>query len=53
MPDIVNTEQAQAWNGPEGAHWARNQDRWNAVSPAPQHVLADHGDPPGRHRMTG
>ncbi|MEU2269121.1 class I SAM-dependent methyltransferase [Streptomyces olindensis] len=32
MPDIVNTEQAQAWNGPEGAHWARNQDRWNAVN---------------------
>ncbi|MEV5596926.1 methyltransferase domain-containing protein [Streptomyces sp. NPDC052496] len=32
MPDIVNTEQAQAWNGPEGVHWARNQDRWNAVN---------------------
>ncbi|MEW2625222.1 methyltransferase domain-containing protein [Streptomyces sp. NPDC048106] len=32
MPDIVNTEQAQAWNGPEGTHWARNQDRWNAVN---------------------
>ncbi|OAR26994.1 methyltransferase [Streptomyces sp. ERV7] len=32
MPDVVNTEQAQAWNGPEGAHWARNQDRWNAVN---------------------
>ncbi|WP_030675718.1 class I SAM-dependent methyltransferase [Streptomyces rimosus] len=32
MSYIVNTEQAQAWNGPEGAHWARNQDRWNAVN---------------------
>ncbi|MFF4041370.1 class I SAM-dependent methyltransferase [Streptomyces sp. NPDC001816] len=32
MPDVVNTEQAQAWNGPEGSHWARNQDRWNAVN---------------------
>ncbi|MFD7663844.1 class I SAM-dependent methyltransferase [Streptomyces sp. NPDC059788] len=32
MPDIVNTEQAQAWNGPEGVHWARHQDRWNAVN---------------------
>ena len=32
MSEIVNTEQAQAWNGPEGAHWARNQDRWNAVN---------------------
>ncbi|WP_260610554.1 class I SAM-dependent methyltransferase [Streptomyces sp. WAC06614] len=29
---IVNTEQAQAWNGSEGAHWARHQDRWNAVN---------------------
>ncbi|MFF9481232.1 class I SAM-dependent methyltransferase [Streptomyces sp. NPDC014733] len=32
MPDIVNTEQAAAWDGPEGAHWARHQDRWNAVN---------------------
>ncbi|MFF4953251.1 class I SAM-dependent methyltransferase [Streptomyces chattanoogensis] len=32
MSDVVNTEQAQAWNGPEGTHWARNQDRWNAVN---------------------
>ncbi|MDW6063744.1 class I SAM-dependent methyltransferase [Streptomyces sp. FXJ1.4098] len=32
MPDVVNTEQAQAWNGSEGSHWARNQDRWNAVN---------------------
>ncbi|NED14642.1 class I SAM-dependent methyltransferase [Streptomyces sp. SID9124] len=32
MSEIVNTEQAQAWNGPEGTHWARNQDRWNAVN---------------------
>ncbi|MBT2376449.1 methyltransferase domain-containing protein [Streptomyces sp. ISL-111] len=32
MPHVVNTEQAQAWNGPEGSHWARNQDRWNAVN---------------------
>ena len=32
MSDVVNTEQAKAWNGPEGAHWARNQDRWNAVN---------------------
>ncbi|WP_370412520.1 class I SAM-dependent methyltransferase [Streptomyces fradiae] len=32
MPEIVNTAQEQAWNGPEGAHWARHQDRWNAVN---------------------
>lgn len=32
MRDIVNAEQAKAWNGSEGVHWARNQDRWNAVN---------------------
>ncbi|MCX2179653.1 methyltransferase domain-containing protein [Streptomyces sp. SKN60] len=32
MPEIVNTAQEQAWNGPEGTHWARHQDRWNAVN---------------------
>ncbi|MEV7194289.1 class I SAM-dependent methyltransferase [Streptomyces sp. NPDC093510] len=30
--NTVNTEQAQAWNGYEGEHWARNQDRWDAVN---------------------
>ncbi|MGW1377502.1 class I SAM-dependent methyltransferase [Streptomyces sp. NPDC002446] len=32
MQHLVNTEQAQAWNGYEGTHWARNQDRWDAVN---------------------
>lgn len=32
MAHIVNTEQEQAWNGYEGAHWARHQDRWDAVN---------------------
>ncbi|MFH8440877.1 class I SAM-dependent methyltransferase [Streptomyces sp. NPDC018026] len=41
MPDIVNTEQAQAWNGPEGTHWARNQDRWNAVNEGFNEPLLD------------
>lgn len=26
-PDIVNEEQAAAWNGPEGAHWAQHSAR--------------------------
>jgi len=26
-PDIVNEDQAAAWNGPEGAHWARHSAR--------------------------
>ncbi|AQS67269.1 class I SAM-dependent methyltransferase [Streptomyces pactum] len=41
MSEIVNTEQAQAWNGPEGAHWARNQDRWNAVNEGFNEPLLD------------
>ncbi|MEW2392232.1 class I SAM-dependent methyltransferase [Streptomyces venezuelae] len=32
MRNIINTEQAQAWNGYEGEHWARNRDRWDAVN---------------------
>ncbi|MFP1626374.1 class I SAM-dependent methyltransferase [Streptomyces sp. 5K101] len=32
MQNVVNTEQEQAWNGHEGAHWARCQDRWDAVN---------------------
>ncbi|RKT02359.1 ubiquinone/menaquinone biosynthesis C-methylase UbiE [Streptomyces sp. 3211.6] len=32
MQHIVNTDQAQAWNGYEGNHWAQNQDRWDAVN---------------------
>lgn len=32
MQNVVNTEQAQAWNGYEGEHWADNQDRWDAVN---------------------
>ncbi|MFG2573945.1 class I SAM-dependent methyltransferase [Streptomyces sp. NPDC048481] len=41
MPDIVNTDQEKAWNGPEGAHWARNQDRWNAVNEGFDEPLLD------------
>ncbi|MFD9563055.1 class I SAM-dependent methyltransferase [Streptomyces sp. NPDC059994] len=41
MLDVVNTEQAQAWNGPEGTHWARNQDRWNAVNEGFNEPLLD------------
>ncbi|MFC1432109.1 class I SAM-dependent methyltransferase [Streptacidiphilus sp. N1-3] len=32
MGQIVNTEQAQAWNGYEGIQWARSQSRWDAVN---------------------
>ncbi|MEV5878351.1 methyltransferase domain-containing protein [Streptomyces sp. NPDC052101] len=50
MPDIVNTEQAQAWNGPEGVHWARNQDRWNAVNEGFNKPLLDAADIAEDHR---
>ena len=50
MPDIVNTEQAQAWNGPEGTHWARNQDRWNAVNGGFDEPLLDAAGITGDHR---
>ena len=32
MYSIVNTEQAEAWNGYEGQHWADHHDHWDAVS---------------------
>ena len=32
MPEIVNTHQAEAWNGYEGEHWAENHDRYDAVN---------------------
>ncbi|MFJ2029120.1 class I SAM-dependent methyltransferase [Streptosporangium sp. NPDC087985] len=32
MHSIVNTEQADAWNGYEGNHWADHQDRYDAVN---------------------
>lgn len=32
MHSIVNTDQADAWNGYEGEHWADHQDRYDAVN---------------------
>ncbi|WP_214409138.1 class I SAM-dependent methyltransferase [Sphaerisporangium fuscum] len=32
MGGIVNTQQAEAWNGYEGNHWADNHDRYDAVN---------------------
>ncbi|MFI2432700.1 class I SAM-dependent methyltransferase [Streptomyces sp. NPDC018693] len=51
MPDIVNTEQAQAWNGPEGVHWARHQDRWNAVNEGFDEPLLDAAGITEEHRV--
>ncbi|CAL9665976.1 2-methoxy-6-polyprenyl-1,4-benzoquinol methylase, mitochondrial [Streptomyces sp. enrichment culture] len=51
MPDIVNTGQSQAWNGPEGTHWARHQDRWNAVNGGFDQPLLDAAEITGEHRI--
>ncbi|MEV0122147.1 class I SAM-dependent methyltransferase [Streptomyces sp. NPDC050703] len=51
MPDVVNTQQAQAWNGPEGSHWARNQDRWNAVNEGFDEPLLDAAGIAGDYRV--
>lgn len=32
MTTIVNTAQAEAWNGYEGAHWARHAERYDAIN---------------------
>ncbi|MDI3385050.1 methyltransferase domain-containing protein [Streptomyces sp. B-S-A8] len=40
-PEIVNTDQEQAWNGPEGAYWVQNQDRWDAVNSGFNELLLD------------
>ncbi|GII30476.1 class I SAM-dependent methyltransferase [Planotetraspora mira] len=29
---VVNTHQAEAWNGYEGVHWAQHQDRYDAMN---------------------
>ncbi|MFF1485913.1 class I SAM-dependent methyltransferase [Streptomyces sp. NPDC058319] len=50
MPDIVNNEQEKAWNGPEGAHWARHRDRWNAVNEGFDEPLLDAAAITGAHR---
>ncbi|MFI9248693.1 class I SAM-dependent methyltransferase [Streptomyces sp. NPDC053069] len=51
MPDVVNTDQEKAWNGPEGAHWARNQDRWNAVNEGFNEPLLDAAGIAPDHRV--
>ncbi|MGW6709328.1 methyltransferase domain-containing protein [Streptomyces sp. NPDC054956] len=41
MEHVVNTDQAQAWNGYDGTQWARNQDRWDAVNDGFNRPLLD------------
>ncbi|MGW7411821.1 class I SAM-dependent methyltransferase [Streptomyces sp. NPDC054863] len=41
MDRLVNTAQAEAWNGYEGEQWARSQDRWDAVNDGFNQPLLD------------
>ncbi|MFD0775916.1 class I SAM-dependent methyltransferase [Streptomonospora algeriensis] len=41
MEELANTEQAQAWNGYEGRHWAEHHDRYDAVNSGFNEQLLD------------
>lgn len=41
MGKIVNTEQAEAWNGYEGQHWADHYDRYDLVNGGYNALLLD------------
>ncbi|MFD6225997.1 class I SAM-dependent methyltransferase [Streptomyces sp. NPDC060232] len=41
MGQFANTAQAEAWNGYEGAQWARSQERWDAVNDGCNQPLLD------------
>ncbi|MFJ2593734.1 class I SAM-dependent methyltransferase [Streptomyces erythrochromogenes] len=41
MGQFANTAQAEAWNGYEGAQWARSQERWDAVNDGFNQPLLD------------
>jgi len=41
MTGIVNTAQAEAWNGYEGEHWAAHADRYDAVNSGFNSYLLD------------
>lgn len=41
MGRITNTTQAEAWNGYEGAQWARSQERWDAINDGFNQPLLD------------
>lgn len=44
MTHIVNSGQAQAWNGYEGEHWAAHYDRYDAVNGGFNEALLDAGE---------
>ncbi len=51
MPEIVNTHQAEAWNGYEGKHWAEHHDRYDAVNSGYNDMLLAAADIAPDHRV--
>ncbi|MBT2407639.1 MULTISPECIES: class I SAM-dependent methyltransferase [unclassified Streptomyces] len=48
---VINSQQAQAWNGTEGSFWARHQDQWDAVNDGFNQRLLDAADIVGHHQV--
>jgi SAM-dependent methyltransferase len=51
VAEIVNTHQAEAWNGYEGHHWADNQNRYDAVNSGFNDMLLAAADLAPDHRV--
>ncbi|MBC6456533.1 class I SAM-dependent methyltransferase [Actinomadura sp. HBU206391] len=51
MSGIVNTAQAEAWNGYEGEHWAAHDDRYDAVNSGFNELVLDAAEIGERHRV--
>ncbi|MFH8367854.1 class I SAM-dependent methyltransferase [Streptomyces sp. NPDC018031] len=51
MSRIVNTRQADAWNGYEGAHWAAHWDRYDAVNSGFNDLVLDAAEIGEHHRV--
>lgn len=51
MHEVVNTHQAEAWNGYEGRHWAEHQARYDEVNSGFNEVLLDAADIGPHDRM--
>jgi len=51
MHQVVNTGQAEAWNGYEGRHWAEHQPRYDAVNSGFNDHLLDAAAIGGRARV--
>jgi SAM-dependent methyltransferase len=48
--EIVNVEQAQAWDGPDGEYWATHQERFdNTIRPHHSLLMAAAAVAPGEH----